>query len=516
MKSRIVIFYLVFFLAFSLIIGRLFWLVVIQGSSNRAKAEEQRIKIRRIVAPRGIIYDRLNRPLVQNLPLYKLCQEREKSCQEISRDQALQLEASHRDADLVVEIGRYYPHGEAFAHLLGYLGEVDQEEVESGWPLGSLRGRTGVEEADEELLRGVDGGEIIEVGASGEVIRVIGKKEPLAGKELKLSIDLDLQLAAYEALKKRDQKAALVASTPEGEILALVSSPSFDPNSLSESDFQNPDQPFFNRAIAGAYPPGSAFKIVTATAGLEEGKINGQTEIEDPGEIVIGQYRYANWYFTQYGRTEGVINLVRAIKRSTDTFFYKVGEYVGATKLVAWAKSFGFGRVSGIDLGGESPGFLPDPQAGDWFLGNTYHLAIGQGSLGVTPLQLNNMTTVIANEGKLCSPRIKIQENQEEENCQDLELQAETLKLIREGMEEACSTGGTAFPFFDFEPRVACKTGTAEFGDPQERTHAWLTAFAPGIVVTAIVEAGGEGSYVAAPIVKEVMEAWFTKEERLD
>jgi len=519
MKSRIAIFYLVFFLAFSLIVGRLFWLVAIQGGFNRAKAEEQRIKIRRIVAPRGIIYDRLNRPLVQNLPLYKLCQEREKTCQEISRDQALQLEADNRDADLVVEIGRYYLHEKALAHLLGYLGEVNQEEVESGWPLGSLRGRTGIEEEYEELLRGIDGGEIIEVGANGEVIRVIGKREPVAGKELKLSIDLDLQLAAYEALKKRDQKAALVASTPEGEILALVSYPSFDPNSLSEKDFQNPDQPFFNRAIAGIYPPGSTFKIVTAAAGLEEGKIDAQTEIEDTGEIVIGQYRYANWYFTQYGKTEGVIDLVRAIKRSTDTFFYKVGEYVGATRLVAWAKSYGFGRVSGIDLGGERAGFLPDPQAGDWFLGNTYHLAIGQGSLGVTPLQLNNMTTVIANEGKLCQPTIaKTSSDGGSEKllrggveCQDLKLQPETLKLIQEGMKEACSTEGTAFPFFDFEPRVACKTGTAEFGDPQDRTHAWLTAFAPEIVITAIVEAGGEGSYVAAPIVREVMEEWFKK-----
>jgi penicillin-binding protein 2 len=521
MKSRLGIFYLIFFLAFSLILGRLFWLVIIQGGNYRAQAEEQRVKIRRIVAPRGIIYDRLGHPLVQNLPVYKICQEKEKTCQEISREQALQLEVTNRDADLVVEIGRHYPYGQALAHVLGYLGEVNQEEVAAGWSLGSLRGRTGIEEEDESLLQGVDGGEIIEVSASGEVMRVIGREEPVAGQELKLSLDLDLQLAAYEALQKRGQKAALVASTPEGEILALVSYPAFDPNSLSESDLQNPDQPFFNRVIAGTYPPGSTFKVVTATAGLEEGKINAQTEIEDPGEIVIGPYRYANWYFTQYGKTEGVINLVKAFKRSTDTFFYKVGEFVGASEMIAWAKTFGFGRLSEIDLGGESNGFLPDPQAGDWFLGNTYHLAIGQGALGVTPLQLNNMTTVIANGGELCSPRVKDlsaqagQESKKARECEDLSLKEETLRLITEGMKEACSTGGTAFPFFDFKPQVACKTGTAEFGDPQNRTHAWLTAFAPvdkpEIIVTALVEAGGEGSYVAAPIVKEVMEEWFKK-----
>ena len=517
MKSRILIFYLVFFVALSLLLGRLFWLSIIHGEASRTKAEEQRVKIRRIVAPRGVIYDRLNRPLVQNLPVYKICKEREKTCQEISRDQALQLEADNQDADLVVEVGRDYPHGRALAHVLGYLGEVNREEVESGWPLGSLRGRTGIEESYEDHLRGVDGGEIIEVGANGEVIRIIGRKEPVAGKELKLSIDLDLQLAAYQALEERGEKAALVASTPEGEILALVSYPSFDPNLLTRADLDNPDQPFFNRVISGAYPPGSTFKVVTAVAGLEEGKIDAQTEIEDKGKIVIGQYRYANWYFTQYGKTEGVIDLVRAIKRSTDTFFYKVGEFLGASRIIAWARSFGFGRVSEIDIGGEIAGFLPDPQTGDWFLGNTYHLAIGQGSLGVTPLQLNNMTAVIASEGKLCSPRVKEQESKRARECEDLGLKKETLRLIQEGMKEACSTGGTAFPFFDFEPRVACKTGTAEFGDPQDRTHAWLTAFAPvdpptggpEIVVTALIEAGGEGSYVAAPIVKELMEVYF-------
>ncbi len=150
-------------------------------------------------------------------------------------------------------------------------------------------------------------------------------------------------------------------------------------------------------------------------------------------------------------------------------------------------------------------------QSSDWFLGNTYHLAIGQGSLGTTPLQINVMTVVIANQGKLCSPRIV----KETQDCEDLGLESETLRLIKQGMKEACSPEGTAFPLFDFEPQVACKTGTAEFGDPQDRTHAWLTAFAPvdkpEIVVTALVEAGGEGSSVAAPIVKEVMEAYFKK-----
>jgi len=540
-KSRISVFYLIFILSFSLLIGRLFWLTVIEGVSNRTKAEEQRMRVRRIVAPRGIIYDRKNRPLVQNLPIYKICDQKKEACRLISRDQALKLETENQDADLVVEVGREYPYGEAFAHVLGYLGEATKEEMQSAkcknqnYELGDLVGRTGIEEKYDCDLRGVDGGELIEVGAAAEIIRTVGKKESLSGQDLKLSLDLDLQLAAYQALEKRGKKAALVVSTPQGEILALVSYPSFDPNLMTRAEEQvsnkieeildNSQQPLFNRAIGGTYPPGSTFKIVTATAGLEEGKINRQTKIEDPGEIVIGQYRYANWYFTQYGKTEGIIGLVQAIKRSTDTFFYKVGEFVGAEKLVVWAKKFGLGEISGIDIGGEIGGFLPDPSSGDWFLGNTYHLAIGQGNLGLTPLQINRMTAVIANGGKLCKPTIRKTEDggQKTENCKDIGLKKETIDLIAEGMKETCATGGTAFPFFDFEPRVACKTGTAEFGDPQNRTHAWLTAFspaeapptggakegAPEIVITAIVEAGGEGSYVAAPIVKEVMEEWF-------
>lgn len=531
MKSRILAFYLIFILSFGLLVGRLFWLTVIEGESNRTKAEEQRVRVRRIVAPRGIIYDRENRPLVQNLPIYKICDQKKEECRIISRDQALKLEADNKDADLVVEIGREYPYGEALAHVLGYLGEATKEEMQSAkcknqnYELGDLVGRTGIEEKYDCDLRGLDGGELIEVGAVGEIIRTVGKKEPLSGQDLKLSLDLDLQLAAYQALEKRGKKAALVASTPQGEILALVSYPSFDPNLMTRAEEQvsnkieeildNPQQPLFNRAISGAYPPGSTFKIVTATAGLEEGKINSQTQIEDPGEIVIGQYRYANWYFTQYGKTEGVIGLVQAIKRSTDTFFYKVGEFVGAEKLVVWAKKFGLGEISGIDIGGEIEGFLPNPSSGDWFLGNTYHLAIGQGNLGLTPLQVNNMTAVIASGGKLCKPRLAQcqMSNVKCQMCQDIGIKKETIGLITEGMKETCSTGGTAFPFFDFEPRVACKTGTAEFGDPSGRTHAWLTAFSPldepEIVITTIVEAGGEGSYVAAPIVKEVMEEWF-------
>ena len=383
--------------------------------------------------------------------------------------------------------------------------------------LGDLVGRTGIEETYDERLRGIDGGEIFEVNTLGERIREVGQIKPIPGRDIHLSLDAELSKVAFAALEGRP--GAVVASEVKtGQVLVLVSSPSFNPEKLEPEILTDEEKPLFNRAISGIYPPGSVFKIVTASAGVEEDKVDEKTTYEDKGLIQVGEYVYKNWYFSQYGKTEGVIDLVQAIKRSTDTFFYKVGEWVGANKLSDWAKAFGFGRLTGIDISAEAEGLVPSPKWKEkiigerWFLGNTYHFAIGQADLLTTPLQVNMMTSVIANKGKLCQPFVQ---QQNSPVCQDLKLKAETLRLVREGMKEACSTDGTAFPFFDFQPSTACKTGTAEFGDAEGRTHAWLTAFAPTnnpeIVVTALVEAGGEGSYVAAPIVKKVIEAWFKK-----
>jgi len=545
-KTRILIFYGIFAIGFLLLVGRLFELQIIFGTKNKILAEGNRIKKIVNPAPRGMIYDRNEKELVRNVPIYRIknaeCRmparqaspgevggENGECWQTISREEALRMEARGETENLRMDIGRDYLYGKALAHVLGYLSEASPEEVGEGkWEMGDLVGRTGVEEKYDAVLRGKDGGELIEVDSLGNKVREIGKIEPVPGKDIHLSIDGELSKVAWEALG--DQPGAVVATEVKtGQILVLVSSPSFNPNQISGQDLTNPGLPFFNRAIGGAYPPGSTFKIVTATAGVEEGKINENTTFEDPGEIRIGEYVYKNWYFTQYGKTEGTINLVRAIKRSTDTFFYKVGEWVGATTLAEWARAFGLGRKTGIDIPGEVGGLVPDPgwkekTTGErWFLGDTYHFAIGQADLLTTPLQINMMTSVIANDGKLCKPQVKLETGNSKlaiDNCQDLKLKPETWRLIKEGMKEACSPGGTAFPLFDFKPQVGCKTGTAEFGDPAGRTHAWLTAFvAPGealaksgkepIVVTALVEAGGEGSYIAAPIVKKVLEEYF-------
>ncbi len=534
-KSRFYIFLGFLVIGFLFLAGRLFELQVIFGSKNRALAEGNRIKKEVISAPRGIIYDRYGKELVRNIPLYRLkiedgeCEDEEGCFEVVSRDEALNLEAQGEIENLRVDIGRDYVYGEALAHLLGYLGEATKEEVELGkYQIGDLVGRLGIEEEYDHLLRGQDGGVIYEVDTYGHQVREIGRFEPIPGSDLHLLIDADLSKKTYQALEGKTG-AVVISKAEDNEVLALVSSPAFDPNLLSGTEdgvnkreekieelFKNPQKPFFNRAIAGAYPPGSIFKIVTATAGVEEGKVNEKATYIDTGQIQIGEYIYRNWYFTQYGKTEGEINLVRAIKRSTDTFFYKVGEWVGATRLSEWASAFGLGKKTGITLPGEVAGLVPSPQEKErlkgerWFLGNTYHFAIGQGDILTTPLQINSLTTIIANGGQLCRP-VLLKDG--ERDCQSLRLEELSLRLVKEGMKEACSPEGTAFPFFDFQPQVACKTGTAEFGDPEGKTHAWLTAFTPEdkpeIVTTALIEKGGEGSEVAAPVVKEIIDYYF-------
>ena len=500
---------------FAILFLRLIELTFFEGEKNRVLADTQRIKIRKVIAPRGIIYDRKMKPLVFNSPIFRNCPQKGEPCVYLNRETALSLEAQNKDANLVIDIGRKYPLGKATAFVLGYLGEASSEEVQAQKYLaGDFVGRSGLEEQYDNLLRGVDGGELVETNTEGLTVRKIGQKEPVAGLDLVLNLDADLQKVAYEALDGK--KGAIVAQNPNtGEVLALVSSPSFDPSDITQKDLLNPDNPLFNRAISGGYPPGSTFKIVASIAALEEKIITADTKIEDTGIIRIGQYSYSNWYFTSRGKTEGNINIVRAIARSTDTFFYKLGEMVGPKKMIEWAKKFGLGTETGIDIPGEIAGLLPNSETGDWFLGNTFHLAIGQGDLNVSPLQINAMTSVVASGGKLCKPKLVHQEKVE---CTDINIKPDDLKLVVEGMKGACSPGGTAAPLFDYQingQNIACKTGTAEFNDPKGNTHAWFTAFAPidkpEISVTVLIEEGGEGSVVAAPMARMVMEEWFRK-----
>ncbi len=533
-NQRVFVFLAALGIVFFLLLGRLFELQIIRGEKNKALAEGNRIRQVVIPSPRGIILDRNDLPLVQNVPVFRQAVKDETgavvSWQLVDRLAMLNLEAVGKTDQLRQDVGRKYLYPESLSHLLGYLGEVDQEEVTTGnYRLGDLVGRGGIEQQYDWLLRGQPGGKLIETDANGSQIKVISEVEPQPGRQLKLSIDAKLSQKIYQLLDH--QKGAVVVSLAKsGYILALVSSPAFDANLLTNLTFDKSgnDQaekilldenlPLFNRTIGANYPPGSTFKIVTSVAGIEEGKVDRQTVYEDTGRIEVNDFVYRNWYFTQYGRVEGKIDLITALKRSTDTFFYKLGEWIGAEKLAFWARQFNLGQKTGIDLPGEVSGLVLDPKSKketrgeSWFLGNTYHLAIGQGFLLTTPLQVNTMTSAIATNGKLCLPKVNLAQ---QIDCRDLRLKEETLTLVKKGLEEVTAPGGTAYAFFDYQPKVAGKTGTAEFGDLDDQTHAWFTAYAPAneaeIVVTVVLESAGEGSEKAAPIAKEIFDFWFQK-----
>jgi len=411
--------------------------------------------------------------------------------------------------------------------VVGYVGEVSETEVgllkTSGgkYDAGDSIGRAGIEAQYEERLRGEDGGRLVEVDSAGNFVREMGKKEPVKGENLQLTIDKDLQEKGLTSLNGR--KGAVVASDPNtGEILALVSSPSFDPNSRDavQEAMLNPELPMFNRAIGAVYPPGSTFKMITTAAAISSGKVRSDFTFNDQGYISVGGSIFNNWLFTKGGGVEGAVGFSRAIVRSTDTFFYTVGEMTGPEIIGNWAKKFGLGQKTGIDLAGEVAGLMPSPdwkiktKGEQWYLGNTYHVAIGQGDILATPIQINLMTDILATNGSKCGPHLI-----KGTVCTNVEIDPAALKIIHEGMLGACSAGGTAYPLFDFVPKIACKTGTAEYmaEDGKMRTHGWLTGFAPAdkpkISITAVLEGGGEGSDVAAPVVRKMLSVYFGVED---
>lgn len=526
-----------------ILFARLAELQVIKGDYYHSLSDGNRIRRIPIIAARGRILGSDGQELAGNIPI------KEKIV--FTKDGFTKsLDVTSGGLTEITEYRRNYFLGAAAAHLTGYLAEVNSDEVNKADPSclnkgprspGGLTGRGGLEEEYDCLLRGVDGEELIEVDAVGKPVRVLGIKNPTVGEDLVTTINSGLQQKVAEVVNNlkititngvnlpAGRRGAVVVTDGHGKILAMYSAPSYDPNAFINKD---PEQinsiindsalPLFNRDIDGLYHPGSTFKIVTSTAALEENKIDDNFSYNDTGFITLNGYTYSNWYFSEYGKVEGEVNLIKAIARSTDTFFYKVGEMIGISDLSAWAKKFGLDKATGVDLPGEAQGLIPDPAwkrqvKGElWFLGDTYNVSIGQGDVNITPLAANVLTSVIANDGKLCRPylvnnKLLISNDQ---NCQNLNLHQKTIDLIKEGMIGACSTGGTGFPFFDFKPEVACKTGTAETGD-NSKTHAWFTAFAPAdnpkIVIDVIVEKAGQGSEVAAPIAKEILGYYFGK-----
>jgi len=528
------VFLIIFTIAFFvLLLVRLFDLQIIRGDYFLGLADDNRFYNLEVPSQRGVFLDRYGKPLVYNAKQYYELGSSELLFTDrlpISREESLVKMASGSSL-ISFELRRFYPYANALSHTIGYVGPVTVEDLlqQEHLDIADQIGKLGLEKQYDQSIKGIKGKEVYEINTFGEKQRLVERKEAQKGFDVATSIDPYLSQVAARALAGK-KGVLIISDASNGEVLALISSPSFDANDFNNtyldenqeearknrisSYLSNENKVFFNRAISGAYPPGSIFKLVTALAGLRKGAIDENTSVIDEGILKVGEWEYANWYYTQYGRTEGAISLVRAISRSNDIYFYKAAEFTGPNDLAQMAREFGFGSQTGIELGGEVGGIVPDPEWKErvigerWYLGNTYHFGIGQGDLLVTPIQVSQMVQAIANKGRLCRATLL---KDQDDRCTELGLDEYHTDLVLRGMLNACSSGGTAYPFFPWNEKkrgedeksaeivisrgaIACKTGTAEFGAADARgyrkTHGWLTAIV-GVDSQRILQSAG-------------------------
>lgn len=546
--------------------SRLFYLQLVQGKTYEALAQNNRIRIIPKQPVRGNIFDRKQRLLatsrlshslfvwptapqqpywpktvakvseILNLPeedieaLVAQADVHSSTLVRIARDltpaQITAVEeyrAELQGIEIDIEPVRYYPNGELAAHVLGYTGELSPEALEKrqkeGYRLGDIVGQMGIESSFEQQLRGEWGGQQLEVDGSGRVLRLLGEKEAKAGQDVTLTLDLDLQEAAEKALGNR--KGAIVALNPQnGEVLAMVSRPTFDPNIFSKritsetwKTLQGQGNPFVNRSLRG-FPPASTFKIVTATAGMESGKYPPNTVLGTSPFISVGGTRFHEWNRAGFGPS----GYVKALAWSSNTFFGQIGKGVGGPTLIKWARQYGFGEKTGIELESESAGLIADDQWKQerlnwgWSVGDTVNMSIGQGFTQATLLQVAVMFAVPANGGYKIKPHLLKTSDNTEEWRESLNLKPQTIEKLRQGLREVVVGGTGGAVNIPDAPPVAGKSGTAEA--PPGLPHAWFGAFAPydnpDIVVVAFAEhSGGGGGSVAAPMVRQVLEAHF-------
>ncbi len=516
---QVVLFVGVLAVGFAILAVRLFDLQILSGEQFRQQADANRFFTLPKSAQRGVFLDFFGDPLVYNMPKYfKLRDPKALYSERDALSQHDALLAQVEDPESVeIELDRWYRFPEATAAVLGYVGQVTAEDLQKDPALSSKAklGKMGMERYFDEKLRGTVGQVTYEINALGQKQRRVKETSGQPGATFETTIDPYLSQTALKAMNGNNG-AVVILDADSGKVLALVSTPTFSSTALSTSYtqedlerqrkekvaafFSNPLHVFFNRAVAGTYPPGSIFKLVTALAGLESNALSASTTVIDTGQLDVGEYSYANWYYTQYGGVEGEINLVRALARSNDTYFYKAAEWIGPTKLAEVATLFGMGSKTGIELPGEALGLVPNPKwkeetiGEQWFLGNTFHMGIGQGDLLVSPLQIAQMIQTIAHRGTQCNPRLLATS---EASCHEAGISEEHLELVVAGMLDACSAGGTAYPFFPHNSAVrtdtsqspfdqlqkgavACKTGTSEFGaanaEGHRRTHGWFAS----------------------------------------
>jgi len=497
------LFFLIFFV-FALFLMRLFQLTIVRGDYYRRLSEQNRIRELIIEPERGKILDRMGFVLVENLS-------------PDTRENSLRIKSSRKYYDAVIN-----------APIVGYRQLANEADLKNDLcptrlKLGDKIGKKGVEKVYDCLIRGKSGKKLIEIDAHGKYIRPLTIIQPQNGATIQLALDEELQKKAGELITGK--KAAVVAlKAKTGEVLVLASSLSYNPQAFEDGDVEtitryltDKNKPLFNRATEASYPPGSLFKLVLAAGALEEKKIDETTVFEDTGTLNAGPLSFGNWYFLQYGKTDGTVDIVKAIKRSNDIFFYKTGFLLTPEKIKLWAETLGLGK--NIDFGLETTsGFVPSPFWKEetlhdrWYLGDTYNLSIGQGYVLTTPLQMAILTSVFANNGTMCQPKLL---KNEKPDCQKISISQKTLDLVTEGMKQACASGGTGWTFFDFKPTVACKTGTAESHSVSSLPHAWFTVFAPfddpQIILTVFLEEAGQGSDVAGPIARDILKTYFER-----
>jgi penicillin-binding protein 2 len=579
---------------FALIFFRLWFLQVLSGDSYRAEANDNRVRAIKIQAPRGEIVDREGRVLVENrvglavkvnpatLPeaeadrrdvFRRLGNVLDMRPRRIGRRVDRQLTAlpyakatvkqdvdrtivayllEHQEDFPGVEPERVflreYPHGEIGAHLFGYTGEVDPDELKSerfrGVQAGDRIGKAGIEAQYDRFLRGENGAARVQVDALGNVRgEPLHTEQPKQGRRLRLSLDLDVQQAGQQALAGVGPGAFVAMNVRNGEVLGLGSSPSFDPNlfspAISTADWkrltsEESGRPYTNRATESAYPTGSTFKLITAMAGLEGGLITPGEPVSDGGFITVGTQEFEN-----AGRVaHGVVDLRRALSVSSDVYFYRLGlEADGAGDgllIQKWARKLGLGRKTGIDLPFETAGLVPtpkwrnhlhkeNPDIDPWSVGHNINLSVGQGDLQADPLQMAVAYATVANGGKVVQPRLgqRIEDSRgrplqelQKPPARVVNFAPEHGQAILEGLRAAASeSGGTsAAVFAEFPIRIAGKTGTAEKGGGRA-DQSWYVALAPWpnprYVVVTTFEAGGFGAETAAPAARHILSALF-------
>jgi penicillin-binding protein 2 len=571
-------------MVFVILTSQLVNLQLVHGNHYKQLANDNRIRLIRIMAPRGNFYDRNGIPLVTNRPgfsvslvpmsgpvkaaeinkLAEILQMPAKAIRskigrqdgsftpitlksDVGPDVVTEIEEQHSElpgVDVETQPVRDYIHNDLGAHMFGYVGEISEDELKrkkaEGYKENDIVGKFGLEEVYDKELRGVDGGEQVEVDADGRPVKVLGIKEPVMGDSLVLTIDYRIQRAAEKAMDEQlpylqkvmgnvDAKAAaaVVMNPQTGAILAMVSRPAFNPNlfngGISEKNWKiindNPHDPMENRAISGEYPPGSTFKIITSTAAFELKKLSPTEKIYDSGHYMGKQ--------NAMGESFGWIDYATALAKSDDVYFYHVGQRVGIDNLAKYARMYGLGVRTGIKLPGEASGLVASREYKEkvyhepWYISETLDAAIGQGFQLETPLQMAMVMSEVANGGiryrpylvsEILSPDKKVIKRFGPKVIGHVKAAKSTFTLIRNALHDVSLPGGTAGYAFDgFPIPIAAKTGTAQnsHGDDNGLFVVYAPFDHPRIAVAVVVEHGGFGSDSAAPIARKILDAAF-------